>query len=44
MQRLQQLEIDRILPQHGSVLEGDQVQAAINYLMALPCGVDLAEE
>jgi flavorubredoxin len=44
MKRLQQLEIDRILPQHGSVLEGDQVQAAIDYLMALPCGVDLVEE
>lgn len=43
MQRLEQLDIVRILPQHGSVLEGDQVQAAIGYLMALPCGVDLAE-
>lgn len=44
MKRLQQLEIDRILPQHGSVLEGDQVQAAIDYLMTLPCGIDLLEE
>lgn len=43
MQRLAQLEIDRILPQHGSILEGDQIQAAIDYLMALPCGLDLGE-
>lgn len=44
MKRLKKLDIDRILPQHGSVLEGDQVQAAIDYLMELPCGIDLAEE
>jgi flavorubredoxin len=44
MRRLKKLDIDRILPQHGSVLEGDQVQAAIDYLMELPCGIDLIEQ
>jgi flavorubredoxin len=44
MERLLQLDIDRILPQHGSVLEGDQVRDAINYLMELPCGVDLMDD
>lgn len=43
MERLAAMEIDRILPQHGSVLEGEQVNAAIDYLKALPCGVDLMD-
>lgn len=43
MIRLENMEIDRILPQHGSVIEGDQVQVAIDYLKQLPCGLDLIE-
>ena len=35
------LEIERILPQHGSVIEGEQVKQAINHLRNLPCGIDL---
>ena len=35
------LEIERILPQHGSVIEGEQVKEAIEHLMNLPCGIDL---
>lgn len=42
LERLERLEIDRILPQHGSVLEGDQVPQAIAMLKELPCGIDLA--
>jgi len=34
-------EIERILPQHGSVIEGDRVQRAFDHLRALPCGIDL---
>jgi flavorubredoxin len=41
MEKLEKLEIARILPQHGSVIEGDQVHTAINYLKNLPCGIDL---
>ena len=41
LQRLRSLEIDRILPQHGCVLQGDQVAAAFAYLEELPCGADL---
>lgn len=43
MKRLKQFDIDRILPQHGSVLEQDQVQDAIEFLAKLPCGLDLQE-
>ncbi len=41
MEKLERLEIDRILPQHGSILEGDQVTEAIDFLKNLPCGHDL---
>lgn len=41
MERFESMRLDRILPQHGSVLEGDQVQVAIDYLKELPCGHDL---
>lgn len=44
MQWIDRLGITRILPQHGSVLEGDQVQSAIDYLKVLPCGLDLHED
>ncbi|MGD8886087.1 MAG: MBL fold metallo-hydrolase [Gammaproteobacteria bacterium] len=43
MKRLSNLDIDRILPQHGSVLEQDQTQQAIDFLARLPCGLDLQE-
>lgn len=41
LERLEALDIERILPQHGSVIEGEQVRVAIDYLKALPCGADL---
>ncbi|MEN8177660.1 MAG: MBL fold metallo-hydrolase [Pseudomonadota bacterium] len=44
MERLQTMDIDCILPQHGSVIEGDRVEVAIDYLKNLPCGIDLAED
>lgn len=34
-------EIDRILPQHGSVIEGENVKRAFDHLKGLPCGIDL---
>lgn len=43
MERFEAMDIDRICPQHGSVIEGDQVQVAIDYLKQLPCGLDLIE-
>jgi len=42
--RLARLEIERILPQHGSVLEGEHVPAAIEHLESLACGRDLIDE
>jgi flavorubredoxin len=43
LQRLEGLPISMILPQHGSVIEGANVGRAIEYLKALPCGIDLME-
>jgi len=34
-------QIDRILPQHGTIIEGDDVGRAFTFLKSLPCGVDL---
>ncbi|EGG99429.1 hypothetical protein imdm_1113 [gamma proteobacterium IMCC2047] len=44
MEKLEKMDIERILPQHGSVIEGDQVQVAIDFLKELPCGLDLIED
>lgn len=41
MERFEKMPIERILPQHGTVIEGDQVQVAIDYLKTLPCGLDI---
>jgi flavorubredoxin len=43
LSRLRNLRLERLCPQHGSVLEGDQIEAAFDHLEALPCGVDLLE-
>lgn len=43
MEQLKQLAIDKILPQHGSVLVGEQIDKAIAYLKQLPCGIDLKQ-
>lgn len=43
MEKLEGMKIDRILPQHGSVIEGEQVRTAIAFLKELPCGFDLME-
>ena len=34
-------EIERVLPQHGCVLEGENIKKAFDFLKQLPCGVDL---
>lgn len=44
MERLEKLDIDRILPQHGSILEGPSVPRAIAHLKNLKCGIDLIDE
>lgn len=41
MNRLESMEIDRLLPQHGSIFEESNVTLAIDYLKQLPCGLDL---
>ena len=37
----QRWQIQRILPQHGSIIEGDDVATAFAFLKGLPCGMDL---
>jgi len=37
-------QIDRILPQHGSVIEGKMVEKAFEHLKGLACGIDLDGE
>ena len=41
LEKIERLDIERILPQHGSVIEGDQIRLAIDHLKDLPCGIDL---
>jgi len=42
LEDLRKLEINRILPQHGCILEGANVNKAFDLLMDLKCGIDLA--
>ncbi len=44
MERFEKLDLERVLPQHGSILEGGDIARAIEHLKALPCGIDLMEE
>jgi len=41
-QKLDDKKILAILPQHGSIIDKDNVQNAIDYLVDLQCGLDLA--
>lgn len=41
--RLEHLPIQRILPQHGTVIEGAAVKVAFEHLKGLACGIDLLE-
>ncbi|ATX79818.1 Metallo-beta-lactamase superfamily protein [Mariprofundus aestuarium] len=40
--KIAHLEIDAILPQHGSIIINDDVPAALNYLRTLRCGTDIS--
>lgn len=44
MEKTGKFDIERILPQHGSILEGDQVKNAIEHLKTVSCGIDLDRE
>lgn len=39
--KIEHKEIDAILPQHGSIMDKDNVKKAINYLKELRCGTDI---
>lgn len=41
LKNLEHLDIGRILPQHGSVIQGRNVHLAIEHLKGLRCGIDL---
>ena len=42
--KLDQYDIEAILPQHGSIIDSRHVQEAIEYLRELRCGLDLIYE
>ena len=44
MEKFEKMDIQRVLPQHGSILEGEQIEKAINHLKVLPCGIDLMDD
>lgn len=44
LNKLDDYDIERIVPQHGSVIENENVKKAIDFLKELPCGVDLIGE
>jgi len=41
IEMIEKMDVVRILPQHGSILEGEYISKAIAMLKELPCGVDL---
>ncbi len=41
VEKLAPLQINAILPQHGSIIDSPDVKAAIHYLQTLKCGTDL---
>lgn len=41
MEMIEKMDVVRILPQHGSILEGEFIRKAIAMLKELPCGIDL---
>lgn len=43
MEKFEKMELERILPQHGSILENGNIIKAINHLKQLPCGIDLID-
>jgi flavorubredoxin len=44
MQRLEQMDIERLLPQHGSIFSAADISIVIEYLKHLPCGLDLSHQ
>ncbi len=44
MERFEKMDLERVLPQHGSILEGEDIARAIAHLKALPCGIDLMDD
>lgn len=44
MEKLEKYEIELILPQHGSIIEGKEVSNSISHLKGLACGLDLQTE
>ncbi|MFC1645892.1 MBL fold metallo-hydrolase [Candidatus Omnitrophota bacterium] len=43
LEKIDRLDINMILPQHGSIIKGEMVRKCIDYLKQLKCGIDLAK-
>ena len=44
LEKLDKLPIQRLLPQHGNIIERSHIAEAFEYLKQLPCGIDLLPE
>jgi len=46
LEKIEKMDINMILPQHGSIIKGEMIPRCINYLKQLKCGIDspLSEE
>ncbi len=42
MEKVEELDIDIILPQHGSIIKGEMIPRCIEFLKNLDCGIDSA--
>ncbi len=40
MEKVEELDIDKILPQHGSIIKGEMIPRCIEFLKNLDCGID----
>ena len=43
MKMIAQLDLDLILPQHGSIIPKEMIPGCIDFLKSLPCGIDARE-
>ncbi|MCU7905729.1 MAG: MBL fold metallo-hydrolase [Candidatus Thiodiazotropha sp. (ex Epidulcina cf. delphinae)] len=42
VEKIRQYQINAILPQHGSIIDSENVPAALSYLESVTCGTDIA--
>lgn len=43
MERMAQLDLEMVLPQHGSIIPREMIPQCVDFLKRLPCGIDARE-